>query len=187
MLQDSYLSHEKLNFQIILDESKANDDQENHRAIKSKCVKKCPNENKNFTIIENRLSGNCLVAQNKDVELQNLPILNLNIESYNSLYHLRESMSFHISSFVTGMRNSLGKMLNKDNWEETDYQYTHNGHHKREITINGNHNYCECFNLYSGDNCEISPLVRNSIHHYVNKVLDQIEEEIKGQTKIEKH
>ena len=59
-LEESYLSHEKLSFRLILEESNENENEERHRAIKSKCVENCPQQNMNFTIVENRLAGSCM-------------------------------------------------------------------------------------------------------------------------------
>ena len=59
-LEEAYLSHEKLNFRLINEESSLNEGDENHRAVKSKCVEVCPPTNKNMTIIENRIAGQCM-------------------------------------------------------------------------------------------------------------------------------
>lgn len=79
-LEESYLSHEKLNFDLIAKDSEneglfpevptANftvpmpirnpDYVESHKAVKAKCVTKCPETNQNFTIVENRLAGMCV-------------------------------------------------------------------------------------------------------------------------------
>lgn len=63
-LEEAYHSHERLNFQFLKAEaessSKDADQVEDHRAVKAKCVEKCPETNQNFTIVENRLAGMCV-------------------------------------------------------------------------------------------------------------------------------
>jgi hypothetical protein len=63
-LEESYRSHERLNFELLEKEaeapSKQADRQEEHKAVKSKCVEKCPEHSQNFTIVENRVAGMCV-------------------------------------------------------------------------------------------------------------------------------
>lgn len=63
-LDESYRSHERLNFELLEKEveaeSKNADRQEEHKAVKSRCVEKCPEHSQNFTMVENRLAGMCV-------------------------------------------------------------------------------------------------------------------------------
>ena len=124
------------------------------------------------------------VANAADLTFENLPILNLNIESYNSLIHLKDSMDFQISMFTNRMKETQGFELNNIRGKDLSSQCTHNGILKREINVSGSYYFCDCLNSYVGDNCEVSPLVATTIRHYVNKIIENLKIEIQSQIHI---
>lgn len=120
-------------------------------------------------------------ANNADNVLANLPPLNQNIEAYNSLIHLKDTMDFQIRSFVNRMKETKGFDLHGPKAKDTSPQCTYNGVLKREISAGGSHSYCECHEGYMGDNCELSPLVVTTTTHYVRRVLENLATEIRGE------
>lgn len=126
------------------------------------------------------------VLQNVDQNLSILPLLNLNIESYNNLLHLKDGMDIQIQIFINNMKESKGTDLPIPKGKDVSHQCNFNGFLKREMNINGSYFYCECLRNYVGENCEISPLIYNTILQYVKKVLQKLKTEMAVETHIEK-